>query len=272
MRKLFAFLLITIMALALAACGSPAGTGQSAQTPEENSGTQPDDTDLPSTVPDPPAENQYLWLVENGGIVLPYKAFAYGTSYVEPSENNPNGSMLCADGEAFFDGILGHEDEFPAVGKDFEMVVRADCIITQIRVFDRATHEHLNDSLTAAELPGFIESAESDLIIDIVVLHQGKYIEAFDMYENDAYTFGFIVKVEKGALPKLSQMTEEELTETLETLGVEIPEDTTWDLRSLAALFEDDIEAPYPSDVYFDSDHMLFESVREAVKKYYGIS
>ena len=72
-------------------------------------------------------------------------------------------------------------------------------------------------------------------------------------------------------LPRLSQMTEEELTETLVNLGVEIPEDTTWDLRSLTALFEEDIDAPYPSDVYFDSDHMLFESVRAAVKEYYGI-
>lgn len=74
----------------------------------------------------------------------------------------------------------------------------------------------------------------------------------------------------KSRKPLLSQMTQEECTQKLRELGAYIPDDWTYDLRGWAAKFERDINAEYPSDVYFDTSHWVFESVRDAVKKYYG--
>ncbi|MBR0135536.1 MAG: hypothetical protein IJM18_04990 [Clostridia bacterium] len=73
-------------------------------------------------------------------------------------------------------------------------------------------------------------------------------------------------------LPVLSQMTQEECTAKLRELGADIPDDLDFDIRIWVAEFEKDIDRPYPSDVYFDKLHSLFEQVREAVKTYYAES
>lgn len=225
---------------------------------------------LPSTVPDPPAENQYLWLVDGGETVLPYKEFDYGASYVEPNEDNPNGCMLSADGRAFFEGILGSAGSFPAVNRGYDTVIYADCAVKSITVFDAVTRERLADGVNMSELPAVIEANGQALIVQIVVCHTGDYIEAIGENEEDAYMFGYFVKSDGNERPLLSRMTEEELEVALIGLGVDMPEEPPFSITYLAALFEEDIEAPYPSDIYFDAAHNFFEEVRRAVSIYYG--
>ena len=73
-------------------------------------------------------------------------------------------------------------------------------------------------------------------------------------------------------LPVLSEMSEEDCVAALRALGVEIPDGLGFDIRSWVWAFEEDIDRPYPSDIYFDETHMLFEQVREAVRAYYAES
>lgn len=157
-------------------------------------GKMPDDTaSLPSTVPDPPGENQYMWLISGDDMVLPYKAFAYGASYVEPYGDN-NGGMLHADGKAFFNGILSEADEFPAVGPDLEIVLYDSCALAAINVYDAETHEPVVSNIGADEFKELISASGRDLIAVMTAVHTGRYIEAIGESEYDAYMFGFIVK------------------------------------------------------------------------------
>ena len=157
-------------------------------------GEMPDDTALlPSTVPDPPADHQYMWLVFDGSMVLPYKEFACSTTYIEPDGVN-EGGMLHADGMAFFAGIISHRDEFPEVGRDFEIMLYDSCYISTINVCDAETQERLKSNIRRDELDETISAADRDLIVEMIVGRTGRYIEALDENEHDAYIFGFIVK------------------------------------------------------------------------------
>ena len=141
--------------------------------------------------------------------------------------------------------------------------------MTAISVFDAVTREVLAEGIKLEELPAVIEANGQALIAQITVDHTGRYIEALDEYEHDAYMFGFFVKSDGRERQRLSQMTEEELKETLCCLGVNMSE-PAYDPNYLVKLFEEDIEAPYPSDIYFDAAHNFFEEVRRAVSIYYG--
>lgn len=157
-------------------------------------GKMPEDTaSLPSTVPDPPGENQYMWLISGDDMVLPYKAFDCSMTYIEPDGTN-EGGMLYADGEAFFMGILSHEDEFPEVGRDFEIMLYDKCCVSAINVYDAETQERIGSNIRPDELSGVISASDRDLIVEMTVRHTGRYIEALDKNEHDAYMFGFIVK------------------------------------------------------------------------------
>ena len=70
--------------------------------------------------------------------------------------------------------------------------------------------------------------------------------------------------------PLLSEMDKTEFIKTLKRYGVQVSDNRLNDIRGWVVLFEKDIDSRYPSDVYFDETHMLFESVRSAVQKYYG--
>lgn len=226
--------------------------------------------DLPSTVPDPPAAGQYFWLVDGGETVLPYMEFAYGTTYV-PAEGDNEGGMLHADGKAFFQGILGEARKFPCVSRGCETALYADSVVTGIRVYDAVTRERLADGIKIEELPGVIEANGQALIVEITVNHEGEFIEEAGKHEYDAYMYGYFVRSDGGERPLLSEMTDEELRTALMGLGVEVPEEPPYDIGYLARLFEEDINAPYPSDIYFDEAHNFFENVRRAVKIYYGV-
>ena len=68
---------------------------------------------------------------------------------------------------------------------------------------------------------------------------------------------------------RLSEMSEEDCIATLRAFGAEIPEGRESGIMSMVIDFEENIDRPYPGDVYFDDEYNLFESVRAAVRDYY---
>lgn len=97
-------------------------------------------------------------------------------------------------------------------------------------------------------------------------------IELPDYAEYDlTYAVQLYGSAEKPDKPVISHMGREGCRNKLVELGVLIPESVTYDLRSIVIKLEKDIDAPYPSDVYFDYNHMVFEAIRTALKEYYGL-
>ena len=74
---------------------------------------------------------------------------------------------------------------------------------------------------------------------------------------------------ERPAALKLSEMSEEDCIASLREFGADIPEGRETGIMSMVAGFEENIDRPYPGDVYFDEAYALFESVRAAVRAYY---
>ena len=77
------------------------------------------------------------------------------------------------------------------------------------------------------------------------------------------------VPTEEPEALKLSEMSEEDCIATLRAFGAEIPEDKETGIMSMVMDFEENIDRPYPGDVYFGDEYSLFESVRAAVRAYY---
>lgn len=152
----------------------------------------------PSAAPELPGDNDYMWLSYNGEMVLLFKSFYYGKTYVESDDGS--GGFLHADGVAFLVGLraaIGTDDvrsKLPEVGPGFKPIYAEDCRLTGIRVYDTETLEPLESGLTFDGLLKFIDDSESDVVVQMIVLHTGRYIEAMEENEHDAYSFAFIVK------------------------------------------------------------------------------
>ncbi len=262
----------------------------------------------PSTVPDPPEDCGYLWLVYKGRTYAPYENFMYGMTYADNGDGA--GGFICADGTAFFNGSFGQEDlpELPVVGPDFETVLWADCRIVRISLYDIDPLERIAFDISREELDERIEGSGRYMAVEILVEHTGRYIESEDKSEYMVNSYSFIVAPAKPdmtvcpggtaasatspcvgtAVPgeatpaptptptpkpaslRLSDMSEEDCIRTLREFGAQIPGGREMGIMAMVRDFEEDIDRPYPGDVYFDDEYSLYESVRAAVRAYYS--
>lgn len=155
---------------------------------------------LPSTEPDPIGP---MWLVWNGMSVRPYTALLYGQSFVENDDGTSG--FLHADGAAFFEGILGKVDEMPEVSKDFELNYDRDCSFKYANVYSLETNDRLYENVDLKKLDMLLGVMDEDLIVEIAVYEQGRYIESKDKYEYNVYSCSFILRLggnEGGSLNK----------------------------------------------------------------------
>lgn len=144
----------------------------------------------------------YMWLAENEFGFSPVSTFAYGTTYVPET-----GGMLAADGLGFLNGVTDPLTEFPCVGCFFEPVLLEDTTIGSITVYNAVTLEPIAENISLEELRDIAELNVSDeflesitvphygfyVLVDMIVVHRGNYIETLNEYETDAYHCGFVL-------------------------------------------------------------------------------
>ena len=156
----------------------------------------------------------YLKLKEQNLTEAPVVTFAYGATYYKPEAvGGSQGRMMEADGVDFIEGIPVEQygcdyifRYFPQVGYDFEPVLRDNAEIVRIDVYDPITLEPLELEIGLDRLYKIaIGDVEEELnerifgpchggvLVDMIVLHTGDYIEELDEYEYEAYHCGFII-------------------------------------------------------------------------------
>ncbi len=205
-RTTFLIALLILSAMLFVGCmkTTPSDKTDASQAPsnapaESEPSSAPAESE-PSTVPDPIGP---MWLVWNGMSVRPYTDLLYGQSYVEHDDGTSG--FLHADGAAFFEGILGKVDEMPEVSKDFELYYDRDCSFKYANVYSLETNDRLYENVDLKKLDILLGVMDEDLIVEIAVYEQGRYIESKDKYEYNVYSCSFILRLggnEGGSLNK----------------------------------------------------------------------
>jgi hypothetical protein len=156
----------------------------------------------------------YLKLKENNLTEVPVTTFAYGVTYYKPETlGGGEGRMMRAEGVGFIESIpeeqYGYDHifrYFPQTSYLFEPVLRDNAEIVRIDVYDPITLEPLELDIELDRLYRIaIGDVEEELnerifgpcrggvLVDMIVLHNGDYIEDLDEYEYEAYHCGFII-------------------------------------------------------------------------------
>ena len=134
------------------------------------------------------APEDHLVLTDGGARLMPHICPLYSTRYFEEG-----GGFLHGDSIEFFDRTLRLTGDLPEVGADFEYSVGENCRITQINVYDPDSLEGISLAISAQELEKLVSSLEGSVIVEMHVLHTGRYIEAADDNECEAFSYAFIV-------------------------------------------------------------------------------
>ena len=135
----------------------------------------------------------YMWLSENEFGYAPLTTIAYSTIYYKP-EDGSEGSMLRVEGHEFLNGITDAMNEFPHVGYIFIPVFLEDTTLAEINIYDAETLEPIAMSMTLDELRNYAEHNTSNVIVDMIVVHNDGFISELNEYETTAYHCGFILE------------------------------------------------------------------------------
>ena len=152
------------------------------------------ETPLP---PDGPEEEFIYLFVKDGGVEYPvYEHFRYGQTYVPESDG-----MLNADGMPFYSQLAELYDELPVFvsGPELDVSVAEGCRIVEIHAYDTALRP-VDTPDTTGDIGEFLRNVSEELIIDIVVRHDGNYIESLGKYEFMANGYAFRVVPEGTAV------------------------------------------------------------------------
>ena len=191
-KGVLAALAALALLLSFAACMHAAApiSGPGAQAPTE----APDEAPAPTEEP----EEEFIYLfVKDGGVEYPvYEHFRYGQTYYPESEG-----MLHADGAPFYSELEELYDELPVFvsGPELDVSVAEGCRIIEIHAYDTALRP-ADTPDTPEEIGEFLRNVSEELIIDIVVRHDGNYIESLGEYEFKANGYAFRVVPEGTAV------------------------------------------------------------------------
>lgn len=258
------------------------------------------------SAPDQPGAIDYMWLSYCGKMIIPYMSFAYAKDYVEHEDGSRG--FLNADGVGFSHKLPEVIGELPTVSVPFGTVLGENCTVDQIKLYDPASFECTAYSVAPSELQTVLCGAGKDIVVEMVI-RRSEHIEELDEDEYFAYSCAFIAAAQppeqqtpdmsycpretapsgtsvcagtvvpgvstpkptpKPTSLRLSDMSEEDCIRTLREFGAQIPGGREMGIMAMVRDFEEDIDRPYPGDVYFDDEYNLYESVRAAVRAYYS--
>lgn len=202
MKKTF-IIIILLASLTFCACAVNAPYTETVTVPATETETAaalpasteaPAETEAPTEAPSPaPAREDFLILTDNGQRVAPFICPLYSTHYVEPSDTS-SGGFLHGDSEEFFDYRLRIEGGLPTVGPGFAYSLGEDCSLSVINVYSAASKERLESGISEARMRELAASSDEPLIIEIWVQHNGRFIEAENDREHEAFSYAFTVE------------------------------------------------------------------------------